>query len=339
MKIALFVAGDKNIFFPALVALDSINRQNPGIFDLFICFDDEDVTDDMRAAMRHHEVEFVSSKEIGGVSGIDRLPKMKEGRWPREILLNWALPDYLLAKGYEHSIKVDYDILCIAPYDMAEILPSSSEIVSGLTMAVDLEKEGVGKDLLTELEVSDAYRPSVKTYINAGFVAFNNRLCKSFGFFDRLLVVYGKILSHSPGANLAEQIAVAIVLSVAPGGIKELAPAYNHRVRWGILVNEHLIPEAKNIHYITGLKPWVPFDRKHVPYFVRNKQGVLFTYRALWLAKANESPWFGVYCQESPLTQEQILGINIIVCHCYNQRLRELEARIEALEAREMAER
>ncbi len=328
---ALFVAGDERIFFPALVALDSIKSNNPGAFDSYICFDGEKLTDEMRSALEHHQINFIDSKLLSVNEKIANLPKMNEGRWPIEILLNWALPEYLYDKGYEYSIKVDYDILCIKKYELADIFPKDA-IARGLVFDINLENEGVSQGVVAQALQAGLYKEGVRAYVNAGFVAFNNKICQAERFFDRLLKIYSFISLQSPNAKLIEQLAVFFTFTTFDGGVEELDPLYNHRVRWGVLVDEKLHLTAKNIHYITSIKPWSPFDRLAIRSFVNARQGILFSYRAIWLEYAAKSPWFQVFCNEKPMSQEQTLGMNIIIFHNYNQRILELEGKLKEMQ-------
>ncbi|WP_313740178.1 glycosyltransferase [Pseudomonas sp.] len=323
-KPAIFVAGDERIFFPALVALDSIANQHPGVFDSFICFDGSKLTEDMTAALEHHKINFIDAQDLKVSDKIASLPKMKEGRWPIEILLNWALPEYLISRGYNYSIKVDYDILCLKPYNLDEVFPTTST-ARGLLFNINLEKEGIAAEYIDLAIKNNLLDIKTKAYMNAGFVAFNNKKCQENQFFERLLSSYSFIMDNCPKAKLIEQIAIYFALSVCEGGAEELDPTYNHRVRWGVLVDKDLIPTARNIHYITNIKPWMPFDRGAIRNFVNDRQGVIFAYRSIWLEQASKSPWFSNFCDQGEPSQEKALGITILITHNYNQRLLELE--------------
>lgn len=323
-KPAIFVAGDERIFFPALVALDSIATHHPGVFDSFICFDGRKLTADMAAALEYHNINFIDAEDLKVSDKIASLPKMKEGRWPIEILFNWALPEYLISRGYDYSIKVDYDILCLKPYNLSEVFPSSAT-ARGLLFNINLEKEGITTEHINTAIKKGLLDPNVKAYMNAGFVAFNNKKCRENQFFERLLSSYSFIMENCPKANLIEQIAIYFALSVCDGGAEDLDPTYNHRVRWGVLVDKNLIPTARNIHYITSIKPWMPFDRGVIRNFVNDRQGVIFAYRSIWLERASRSPWFNMFCDQGETSQEKALGITILIAHNYNQRLLELE--------------
>lgn len=331
-KLAIFVAGDERIFFPALVALDSIATQNPGAFDAFMCFDASKLTGEMSEALDHHKITFIDAADLNVMNQISTLPKMKEGRWPIEILLNWALPEYLLGLGYKQSIKVDYDILCMKKYNLDEVLPKSC-IARGLLLNINIEKEGISAEAEQKAIQQKLFKPGVKAYMNAGFVGFDNEKCRKNKFFSKLLAAYSFITSSCPKAKLIEQIAVFFALSVCEGGVEELDDTYNHRVRWGVLVDKDLLPTARNIHYITNVKPWMPFDRAIIRPFVNDRQGVIFAYRSIWLERAAKSPWFDKFCSEERTSQDKALGISILITHNYNRRILELEDKLkEALE-------
>ncbi|MEC4023475.1 glycosyltransferase [Pseudomonas fulva] len=327
-KPAIFVAGDERIFFPALVALDSIQDKNPDTFDAFMCFDASKLTSDMIEALKHHKITFIDAKTLEVDDRIATLPQMAEGRWPIEILLNWALPEYLLTMGYEQSIKVDYDILCLSKYEIQDVMPATG-MARGLIMNISLEKEGLTADSIALATQQKLLNPQVRAYMNAGFIAFDNQLCHKNKFFDRLLKCYEFIFLHCPKAKLIEQLALYFAFSSCQDQVEELDSVYNHRVRWAVLVDKNLHPTAKNLHYITNVKPWAPFDRSIIRGFVDERQGVLFAYRSIWLDRASRSPWFSKFCNESETSQEKALGISILIAHNYNQRIVDLENKLK----------
>lgn len=140
-----------------------------------------------------------------------------------------------------------------------------------------------------------------------------------------------------PKANLIEQLAVFFALSACEGGVEELDATYNHRVRWGVLVGKDLRPTARNIHYVTNVKPWMPFDRAVIRPFVNDRQGVIFAYRSIWLERAATSPWFDKFYPKARTSQDKALGISILIAHNYNQCILELENQLK--EASERAQK
>lgn len=68
---AAYIAGDERIFFPALVALVSLEKRNPGTFDRFMIFDGSKLTRRMREILVRYRVRFVDSRSLGGVDEVD----------------------------------------------------------------------------------------------------------------------------------------------------------------------------------------------------------------------------------------------------------------------------
>lgn len=333
MKIALFVAGDKNIFFPAVIALTSIIENNPYIFDAFISFPKIDLTDEMKDILHFYKINYVNPSILENKTSIDSMPLMKEMNWPKEIFLNWLFPYHLLNEGYDYSIKVDYDILCVDSYNIADIIPHSN-VMSGLYCKTDLTKQGISKEFLNELTSEGLYNSTCDSYINVGFVCFNNSMYSQLNFFDKLKNIYIKLLTHCPQAELAEQAAIAITLSTL-NGILQIPGEYNQRIRWGSFVKPNLRPNIKNIHYITKMKPWFPLKRDAIQDFTKRKQGMIFLYRSIWLHYASKNPWFKSFCDQNKPEPIEELGLSTIICHWYNHRINELENEIKVLKEKE----
>jgi len=331
LKVAIFVAGDKNIFFPAVIALNSIIENNPDLFDAFISFPKKDLTNEMVDALEYYKINYIDSSLLEEESSIEDMPLMMEMNWPKEIFLNWVFPYFLLENGYEYSIKVDYDILCLDSYDIDEIIPKDN-VMSGLQINVDLQGQGLNKEFLNELSEEGLYDKSIDSYINVGFVCINNKLYCELDFFGRLKTIYIKMLTACPQTELAEQAAVAIALSTT-NGVFKISGEYNQRIRWASLIKPDLKPSIKNIHYITKMKPWLPLERSAIRDFTKRKQGMVFLYRSIWLHAASKSPWFNSFCSQKKLEPIEELGLTTVVCHWYNHRINELENEVKVLRA------
>lgn len=321
------MAGDKNIFFPAVVALSSIMDNNPNQFDPFISFPKDDLTDEMLDVLDFYKINYVDASILEKKHSIENMQLMKENNWPREIFLNWLFPYYLFNKGYEFSIKVDYDILCVDSYNMEDIIPRDN-VMSGLFCKADLMKQGISEGFLKKLDIEGLYNKAVDSYINVGFVCISNKKYSELDFFNKLKKTYTEMLMACPQTELAEQAAVAIVLSTL-NGVHKISSEYNQRIRWGSFVKPNLKPNIKNIHYITRMKPWVPLKRDTVQDFTKRKQGMIFLYRSIWLHIASKNPWFKSFCNQSKPHPIEELGISTIVCHWYNHRINELENEIK----------
>lgn len=112
-KWAAYIAGDENIFFPALVSMVSLEEKNPGVFDRFIIFDGKKKTEKMSRILNKYDITHIDVKEIRYGELATSLPPMREGMWPSEVFMNWTLPEYFGDLGYAYSLKLDYDTLSL----------------------------------------------------------------------------------------------------------------------------------------------------------------------------------------------------------------------------------
>ena len=125
-KIAVFAAGNENIFFPALVTLTSIkeNNQNNN-FDYFMCF--SGATKDKLGILDKYKIKYIDTKNVDLMDC-----KTSDDRdivHPIEVLVNYYVPNVLYELGYDYSIKVDWDLLCLNSWNIEDII-KTDRIVS-----------------------------------------------------------------------------------------------------------------------------------------------------------------------------------------------------------------
>ena len=323
-KVALFIAGDENIFFPAIVAMESIKKNNPGVFDYFICFDGSKLDSNMSAIIDASKINFVDSKVLSGYVNLDDFKSMSEGIWPVEVFLNYAMPVYLKKIGYKYSCKADYDILCVSKYDIEEIIPGENAL-SGWCGAVNLGLQNVPEAVIADL-VSDAIiRSRHVDYMNVGFILFNNEYYVDNKLLDRFSKFYHYLCNKCPDAMLLEQIAFSLLLSSLNGQFTKISESYNHRVLSSKDTDSDLMFDVKNIHYITRCKPWKPLVINTIKWFVGNHGGCLFSYRNAWLEFAETVDGFERYCSERKLNTMQLIGLQMVVSREYNRIISQIK--------------
>lgn len=320
---AVYVAGDENIFFPAVVAIHSIKSFNKHIeLDFFICFDGARLTEKMASIMKLYEISFLDIRKFSSYGIEENFLKMREGKWPVEIFYNYVLPDYFCDLGYELSIKVDYDILAISEYDINDILLRDGNVLSGLCSKVSLLKEGVDENVVEKLKGNGLVNGDRIDYMNVGFLVFDNFLYKKNGIFLKFLEFYNFLIKECPNAKLIEQLAFALVINNISGKYQGIDESYNQRVLRIPNVNEDLTLNARNIHYITQYKPWKKFDKSKIKWFVSEKSGAIFSFRNIWLEYAECVEGFEEFCDQRKLTSQQILGLQICMSDFYNNLLK-----------------
>lgn len=304
-KVALFIAGDANIFFPALVAMTSIHRYNSKGFDYFMCFERSALSSDMQAVLDKYGINFIDSSALEALAIVKAMTKLK-GRWPVEVFLNWALQEHLAGLGYRYSVKADYDILCIESYgDLTRMLApgqmmtgiktgGNTELVSLSTAAKVLEVTGLACD-----------HP---TAINVGFMVFDNAACVQYRLFEKFRTIYEIIATQNPPVELPEQVAATILLHRQCLEPKYLRERFNMRVR-RMPMPSGLSLNITNVHFISKYKPWLPITIEQVSELARNGSPILPFYRNLWLEHAASLPEFDRFCDQRPLTSAEMLSI------------------------------
>lgn len=319
---AVFVAGDHRIFFPALVALTSIEHHNPGKFDLYMCFSGKDLTAPMAETLRRYSVSFIPMEEIEGFEDAVSLPVMDEGAWPVEVFINWALPEYLGSRGYEYSIKVDYDTLCIAPFDTPNTyLPKSGSIIRALRLLGG--STYVPKEAARRVNAELGIDCSHKYPMNAGFVTFDNRICIERGFFRRFVDLY-RVLSESAEAiKLLEQV-VAAILAHRLGGYRRLDRRYNQRI-WHVREVDDFTTDIVIIHYSTNFKPWLPFTMENAHELARRGRGALPFYRNMWIEFASSIDGYSSFCSEKPYNSREFLALALAVVGTMASMIKDLK--------------
>lgn len=307
-RIAVFVAGDHNIFFPAVVALDSIkkyNRKHP--FDYYMSFSSEHLTDRMKQILDAHDITFLDVEEFKKYGSVSGLSAMHENRWPEEIFYNWIAPLYFAAQGYEYALKVDYDILCLAEYELPRLTNPASTF-TGLTWDLNLSREGLTKSHLDALKIPDFTAEKVP-YFNAGFVAINLKRYVDQDAYNQFKAIYAVIQSQETAVNMAEQVALSITAYLDPSPVGRLDETYNTRITGLPRLSPDKQPVIRNIHYITQNKPWRAVDFRYLEGYTKSDKTCLYMYRNAWLKYAAEIDGFSEFVEISPPSELETIGM------------------------------
>jgi lipopolysaccharide biosynthesis glycosyltransferase len=327
-KVALFIAGDERIYFPALVTMLSIKAHNPDVFDYFICFDGCKLTHEMASVFQANEISFIDKSKLKKFGVEEKFKPMSEGNWPIEVFYNYVLPIYLRDAGYKYSVKADYDLLCINKYNLDDILPRRATL-GGLSAKVSLTDQGLTVNTLEDLVAQEKITRSATDYMNVGFITFNNDKYVEADCLESFVGLYQYLAEKNPQAKLLEQIAFSLLLYKLQGDYISFTDAYNHRVLWAKPVEADLTYDVKNIHYITQFKPWRPIDLPLLRRVIYRNRGCLFSYRNLWLEFAESVPGFHSHCKERRLTERELVGLQMFIVRTYNERIGKLEKELE----------
>lgn len=307
-RIAIYVAGDGNIFFPALVALNSIRQHNQHIpFDYYMLFDEADLSPRMRALLDEHEIGFIDTGKLHQYGSLEEFGLMSENIWPREVFYNWLVPHHLSSMGYSHAVKADYDLLCVQSYNLSDIL-LQTETFAGNTWTQDMQKDGIDPETLTTLGFAEGEAVRIP-YFNVGFVAINVDLYLSRSVFDRFKWIYKTIQDQKNVVKVAEQAAIAMLCALDKHKIRHLSKDYNMRITGLPDLSADLVPKIRNVHYLTSNKPWKPLSFKYIPAYASDTRAGLYLFRNLWLNSASKVSGFEEFISERPLTDVEYVGL------------------------------
>jgi len=253
--------------------------------------------------MGRYDINFLPSQDIHRADRALNLKKM-DGFWPTEIALNWLMPEHLHILGYPYSIKIDYDMLCVAAYD--DILKYWPWDVA--YAAVHVNVKSWPTKAFSRVNKSLRLRQAKTMYANAGFVIFNNAICHEVGFYDRFESASNLLIESTPEVGLREQVALAMVSASMPAGINKVPSRYNHRIpRYRRETEDD--PALVNIHYIGKKKPWHALDQVGVEALVQRGRGISPFFSPVWLEFASSIDDFSEYCQVQPYTAMQVLEL------------------------------
>lgn len=315
---AVYVAGDANIFFPAVVALKSIQDANPNArFDYYMSFDAVDLTAAMRRILDKYGIYFVDTAELYEYGRVDDIESMRERRWPKHVFYNWLFPMWLKDKSYHFTIKADYDLLCVGGYEVEELLPVSG-MFAAFQFSLDILREGVTKESAAKFNLPNQGTKSLIPYFNAGFVGINTRRYHEVGAFERFKYIYREI--HEGGARVtnAEQAALAILAFEEGSGIKPIPESYNRRITTFPDVDGDGDPLIHNIHYLTHNKPWNKPDFTYLDRYAKIGRTAVYIYRDIWHHYARRVDGYDAFVQAQVNHPLQQLGVMTRVLRAYH---------------------
>lgn len=249
-KVAAFIAGDKNIIDPSYYVFKSLFEYNSGI-DAYICLPDGSYTNEDVAKLKSIGVKLLDLEDDSLFSGFKA--------WPKEVFLNFAIPDRLYELGYEVAIKLDYDILIQGDLDVKKNTPRSifkatrgfQKFDHIILDYRDFYKEEFG---LTEEVMS-------KPAISFGCVFINLKEYYEKEFWNKFCDVYKRVITKSPDRSnksvFSELGTVAITLEVYGFGFEVLEDKYNYIVSSTRHISHtRFIFDPVVMHYSGRKKQW-----------------------------------------------------------------------------------
>lgn len=292
-RVVAYAAGDHRIVFPAVVALKSIEEHNPGRFHKVITFDGSGLTDEHSELMQRYGIEFIDARTVPYFNRVKSLPLMNEGRWPAEVFLNWAMPEHLATLGHRYSVKIDYDVVCVAPFTTVIEKAIAQEHHVAYRRLKPTYKAPTPDISEHFLQVTGREFPTIQK-INVGVAFFDNEALQRGRYFDEFLKTYGALMEIAPQMHATEQIALAAVSSDYG---QHFAPLPANMNRFARPFKSKFEPEAdvRIVHFNGDLKPWKVVEPRHLRMAERRGQITPLLLRELWLKQAETVDGFEAY--------------------------------------------
>lgn len=307
-RVAIYVAGDTAIYFPALVALTSIQTHNPDRpFDYYLSFEHDSLTDEMAATLRAYNIKFVPSEDLASFGITEDLPVMSEGQWPRAVMRNWVMPMYLHDVGHRYALKVDYDILCVDSYRLEDLM-EPIHLFAGAVFQVDLAAQGIDQEVCDAIGIESVKDVRSVSYWNVGVTVINLERYATERILMRFKEHYEAVSAASRVPPNAEQAALALVAMSRPDGIRKIDPSYNVRTSTLPELDGNFRAQIRNIHYITHNKPWKRPNFKYLESYVPGKRTCYYMYRDAWLRYAERLPGFNSFVEAEPASVHTTIG-------------------------------
>lgn len=312
-RIAVYIAGDSNIFFPGLVTLTSMKQHNPfAPIDYFMLFNADGLTGRMRALLNKHEISFIPVEHLKEFGTIDDMAQMPENVWPTEVFYNWLAPMAFWDRGYRDIVKADYDMLCVASWTISDLRMTDAHM--GTTNWYQSAfADGVLPETAAKLGWSPRDDKGTIDYSNVGFVAIDGRSYVRSDFFGVFKRTYQTLMNQSERIAASEQVAFGIAVELCGLKLKKVDKSYNHRVTTIPELDQHFRPNLRNIHFLTSNKPWNPLSFKYMHAYAKDGRAGLFLYRNVWLKSAARVEGFNEFVDERPLDVLNELGVALNV--------------------------
>jgi lipopolysaccharide biosynthesis glycosyltransferase len=309
-KVALYVAGDHNILFPAIVALVSFQSNNRNMFDCFICFDGKSLTSTASTKLKSHGIKFIDAAQVKGHGEAMKIKKMSENVWPVEVNLNWCLPEHFASLGYKYSLKVDYDTLCVGPVDGLTNYFNDKLLFSALKTGADPK---VPTNALSALKKTLGWEKSREYGINSGIVTFNNHLCVEANFFEKYVAATEILTQECPKLFAVEQVALALIAANVGNQFILLDKQYHNR-SFAVLHQTDGQPNAAILHYASRPKPWQSLTIVDIQSILKRDYTMMFFYRDIWREAAKQVEGYQSFVEPDRLgsLQMPLLGTFIV---------------------------
>jgi len=233
MRIAIFTVADDNYIKYAVVALKSISRFHD--YDLFVV--SGGLNKDSLSLLRKHGIEHAYTDKHYF------FPDYK--KWPRIVFASMFGAEIFYNMGYEYSLGVDPDVLCVKPMDIEQVFNDTIGY-SGIS-----NKGPRSRNFKNVEYIKKKYKLTAGELLisntNAGVIFWNNRAMADFQLGRKCMLAWEDGLFPIADQSLFALVSIQIPFNVLP-------MKYNYRMG-NIADTQYNLKDVFIYHY-TGDKPW-----------------------------------------------------------------------------------
>lgn len=244
-SVAVFCTADERYVVPALIALESVRRFHPSC-GYFVIGNAKEIPLQSIELLRRNGIEFIHS---------DRNEAFDSDVWPNTAYLALFGPEILAGRGFDYSLGLDPDTLCVTPLDLERVY-ARTEGFAGIANQAPRSSNFSAPERVKELYGlhEDVLRGA---NTNTGVVFWNNRAAASFRLGERSIDCYRHLLEQ--GVPVVGDQALFALVSVLHEGLPFQHLDYRYNYRLGNEKDLKLSARGVKIFHYTGIKPWQPW--------------------------------------------------------------------------------
>lgn len=242
-SVAVFCTADDRYVVPALIALESVRRFHPNC-GYFVIGNAREIPLEGIELLRRHDIEFLHS---------DRNELFASDVWPNTAYLALFGPEILGDRGFDYSLGLDPDILCVSTLDLERIF---TQTVGFAGIANQDPRSSNFRDPARVKEFYGLPDDTLSgTNTNTGVVFWNNKAAAAFRLGERCTECYLQLARN--GISVVGDQALFALVSVLGEGLPFLAIDYRYNYRLGNAKDLKRSARGVRIFHYTCVKPWL----------------------------------------------------------------------------------
>lgn len=242
-RTAVFCTADDHYIHPALIALDSVRRFHPEC-GYFVIGNADAIEPGKIRLLERHGIVFLHCERNLHFQGT--------AQWPNTAYLSLFGPELLLQRGFDYSLGLDPDILCVAPLDLVTVFAATAGFAGIENQDPRSSNFSDPAKVQSLYGLSDEVLQGSNT--NTGVVFWNNRAVRDFGLGERCISCYAEL--ERCGAPVVGDQALFALVSVSGPGLPFHVIGHDYNYRLGNARDLLLPSQDVRIFHFTGLKPW-----------------------------------------------------------------------------------